>query len=290
MRAIFLALILSSLSHVAHSYTGSQYAGKETVLKPRTFRRYVLPQLRTMIREYYILLSMFHPLEDKLIDIKETVEKIFLSWEELKSECFNIKHSNNPDQQKAKNKICQQQYTAMYGHSKRMDKHLIKLQDSVLISKKTKGNREESVGNLIYLTVTMSEVMNLNYYILNAIEQSRSMMFNIHARRNIKKRLDSTIHSARLLTDELLTSQFGKREKDIFDFAWVSFFKRLNNNVVYPRDKEHLLRHLEELNIAWNTVSIKLTKGHTAHSRAVKLAVKVLHTRWNSILKVILQT
>ena len=274
--------MLTILSHPARSYTvGIQYDGKEINLKQRTFHRYVLPQLRTMMREYYILLAMLHPLKDSLIDIKEEVENVFLSWEALKTYCSDIV----PD--KDKNSGCQKRYATVYKYSKRVDKYLLSLQNSITLSKR---NSEESMENLINLTVTLSELMNLNYSIVHTVENSIATAPNILPRPHFKKRLDSKIHTARLLSDELLTGQFNKKEKEIFDFAWINFFKRINNHIIYKSDKQHLLRHLEELNIAWNTFSIKLTKGSTTHPKAVKTAVKVLHTRWNAILKVILQT
>jgi hypothetical protein len=69
----------------------------------------------------------------------------------------------------------------------------------------------------------------------------------------------------------------------------LHFFKKVDEKLLFEKDQEFLIKRLEELNLAWNTFHMKMTKeNNDLSSQNIKL-IKIMHNRWNSVLKIVLR-
>ena len=71
--------------------------------------------------------------------------------------------------------------------------------------------------------------------------------------------------------------------------VWVLFFRNIEKLGPTVKDRKYLMKRLEELNIAWNTFHMKTTKGPYQIDPKIQSSIKIMHNRWNLVLKVILK-
>ncbi len=86
----------------------------------------------------------------------------------------------------------------------------------------------------------------------------------------------------------MLTQLLETKLRRDFHAVWMHFFKEVDQKVLYEKDKNYMVRRLEELNLAWNTFHMKMTKGNHNLPKSIVSLIKIMHNRWNSCLKIIL--
>ena len=144
---------------------------------------------------------------------------------------------------------------------------------------------------MLGLFVDLGEIFQANYWLLHHLEEG--MVFagknhNWHGR--LAKTIDPLVKDLRFFSNTAMTAFLSKQEKEMFDFVWDNFFSPVDIYVIKGRDKEYLLRHLEDLNIVWHTFHMKMTKGFRKYPSHTEALFTIMSKRWSSILKIILRT
>ena len=254
------------------------YDGKPIFLRKTSFRRYVIPQLTSMSKDYERLLQKIHPLHEKLVAIRRQGDNLWRTWEKTRFFCHNRFFQE-----------CQEGVRKAYAVGRKVDLFGLNFWSQHTNFYPIDKNVEP--GRMMALFVDLGEILGVNYLILHYLEEAllpRKFGQNRHAR--LAKKVDLLFKDLEFFSNKAMTGLLSEQEKKMFDFVWDNFLSPLDTYVVKGRDKEYLLRHLEDLNIAWHTFHMKMTKGFRKYPPHTEVFLTIMSKRWNSILKIILHT
>jgi hypothetical protein len=252
--------------------------GKEQLnLNDVSFRRYALPQLKAMTQEFYHILRKLHPLHDDLIKQKSHLNRMSETYQDFQENCPEV----SPD--------CLDRLKGLYLQSRRFDQMALDLQERKISFNKVKD--QEKVNALLTLTGTIDKMANQNYRLMHKIEEylitTNTTYFPYF---DGKKEIYPILNKMKLSSELNMTILLEPKYRKEFDFVRAHFFRQIEFRVVSKKDKKYFLKRLEELNIAWNTFHMKMTKGSNPLPRSLTKFIKIMHNRWNSVLKIILNT
>ena len=143
---------------------------------------------------------------------------------------------------------------------------------------------------LLQLISSLGNMSNRNYRLMHALEEylltANTSYFPYYDGRSL---IEPTLHKMLLSSELMITQLLESKLKDDFHAAWMHFFKDVDQKILYEKDKIYLIKRLEELNLAWNTFHMKMTKGNHNLPKNIVSLIKIMHNRWNSCLKIILR-
>ena len=276
---LFLQTGLDSRPKRAPASSYYLYDGKPLRISESNFKRYIVPQLRTMGREYLNILKKLHPLQESLIALKGELTEMNESLEAFQNACWG------PSDLRAN---CAANLAQLHRHSRKFDHSMLTLYHHSKLDFSLANNQRE-ITALMALIRSLDQIAGINHHFLHALEkflitsQTDSFPSSSEA-----KSLELSLHQMSSSTEMLQTLLLQSELKRDFDFAWQHFFRPLEKHVLEGEGVLFMLRTLEPLNIAWNTFHMKITtEGHKLPSNIITIA-KTMHNRWNSVLKIIL--
>lgn len=278
MRSLLLLSLLLGENAQARPTRYYHYDNKPLALTDRTFKRYGIPQARTMLREYYDILRNMDPGSGEVFQARVLVEEIYTLWKKSEKRC-----REEPE------KECVASRRELYAKGRQLDQVILQAQ-----KKKTDFSPAKKEGDISYrvnLLRELDKLGGLNFRILHYLEIA--LIGGNGTPETLSKmdvRLAPLFHELRSTTQAMVLTHLPDPTRELFDFIWIHFFKRLQRHIIADKDKSYLLRHLGELNTAWNTFNMRLTKGPQKYPNWVETLVQTMHNRWNSILKLILLT
>lgn len=269
----FLFFIQTALANVPSSYY--LYESKPIRVNNASFSRYVIPQLRAMSQEYYHLLRKLHPMNNSIIQIKTKIISMNVDYQIYLENCRN----NTVE--------CLEIVKKLYQQARELDALILKLKSKQL---KLEAQQDVDIAPLIKLTKAVDEISGHVYRLMHKLEQLQiTLNTDYFEFRNSGYDMNQTFYHMDLASENILTSLLSKELQDDFNFARSTFFKNIELYVVQNKNKEHLISQLERLNMSWNTFNMRMTKGNHQPSREVKNLIKIMHNRWNSVLKIVLR-
>ena len=279
----FLALLLifpflcraESFAPVTRYY---HYDGKPIFLGSGSFRRYIIPQLKNILRDYERLLVKIDSSHKDLIAIQKKGDELLRAWKKTGFSCRN-----------QFSRECIQGYRKTYTLGRKVD--LLGLNSWTKQTNVRSFDKRVGEGRRMALFIDVGEILRANYLMLHYLEEGwlfGDIEQNLHSK--LIRKIEPLIKDIRFFSNNAMTGFLSEQEKKMFDFVWYKFFSPLNTYVINERDKEYLLRHLEDLNIAWHTFHMRMTKGVRKYPSHIEIMFTIMSKRWNSILKIILQT
>lgn len=270
---LFMALWLVSLPALAN-YQYFHFDADKAKVNNQSYKRYILPQLKSLLKEYYHILEKVDPLQKEVIKIKAKTLDMRKTWEKTRSLCVEV----SPE--------CTEGLREIYGYSRELDKEL-----STYLNEKMPFPKDNlKVDSSLKLHGSLDRLFNLNYQNLHAIEEylltSGTPLYPFN---KIHKNLGKNLHQMSLTCEMAMTGKLLPEIQEEFDFVWSNFFKTIENHLLESKGQDYFLRRLGELNMSWNSFSMKMTKGNLRVPKEVSSLVKLMHNRWNSILKIILK-
>ena len=275
-----LFLFASSLCDAQESKAMTRYYhydGKPIFLREASFKRYVLPQVKGMVRDWERLLVRINPLHEDLVSLRTIEDKLSMAWEKASIVC-----------RKGSSQKCDEQYRKAYALGRKIDLTGLNFGEKRIRLDSPKKGME--LDRMMTLLVNLEKVLKANYFILHYLEEELLFGGGRKGHERLAPVLDPLVKDLKFFSNIAMTGFLLEEEKIMFDFVWDNFFSPLDIYVVKKRDKKYLLRHLEELNIAWHTFHMKLTKGFKKYPKSVEILFITMSKRWNSILKIILHT
>jgi hypothetical protein len=273
---IFFLLVLSgpSFSQVRTPYF--LYEKNKIQLADRNFKKYIIPQLRAIKQEYFLLLRKLHPLHDNTIKLYTQLSSTEKTFSNFSSECSQITAE------------CLTSLKGLYLQTRKLDNLISRMQTKEVNLKKAAGLHQTEA--LLQLISSLGQMGNNNYRLMHALEEyiltSNTSFFPYYDGKTL---IEPTIHEM-LLSSELLLNQLLTGElKEDFHAVWMHFFRSIDERIIYKKNKVFLLKRLEGLNLAWNTFHMKMTKGNHNLPKNLVSLIKIMHNRWNSCLKIILR-
>jgi len=270
MRILLLLLLssfsISSFSQVRTSYF--PYIENPIDLRDYSFSRYIMPQLKAISQEYFQILRKLNPVHSETIGLYNKVLSLSRGINGVNKLCQDSEDK------------CEEVFKKSYELAKSLDKDISKLQ--------FKYQRIEVSKQLEFIS-SLDKISLQNYTLLHKLEEHLiTLKTNFSSYYFGKSGFEPIIHKMLLDSEFMLTQMLGGKLKDDFDAVWFGFFKEVNQKLIYENDKIYMLKRLEELNLSWNTFHMKMTKGNHDLDSAMIKQIKVMHNRWNSCLKVIL--
>lgn len=271
---IFISIFATTTSFA--NYSHFTYKKKDSNLTKESFYRWARPQARNIVSDFFTILKKLDPIHTNLIALNKQVQKLSYSWQDLNEKCFKISD------------VCREDFKQFYLHSRKVDSLILKIRENnVDLSSVTDS---EKLDSLVALTKGLNKIAILNYELLHYLEETlMTSGTSFEAYTNSKGRFVSLIHYMKITSKLILTAQVDKRYKKDFDFIWINFMSKLDYYIVHKKDKKYLEGRLEDLNIAWNSFHMKMAKGNKGFPKVHIKLVSIMHSRWNSILKLILR-
>lgn len=250
----------------ANSYPYFHFNSKNIKISQISYGRYIRPQISSIVQEFYFILKKLDPLGQDFILLKNQVSKFKSAWEKWNSKCPSLTEE------------CQKSFNKLNQLITKIDHNILKLQASV--GRKRNEVQKNNAEELLFFTRSLDNISNLIY---KAKNQLKTKDFKL---------LTPLFHKISIITEMLMTKRLDKSYQEDFDFLWVNYIKIMENNILNNKNKDYrlFLSKLEDLNLCWNTFHMKIMKSNGSIPRNVNSIINIMHNRWNSILKMILNT
>lgn len=153
-----------------------------------------------------------------------------------------------------------------------------------------KPQRAYDLDLILGLDFNLDQMHLLNFNVLNIIEHAFIVLDTdyLHYYKKINN-LTHYLHGLRVLSEIEITSLLSGKIQPDFESAWKNFFLKIDKYILIQKDTDFLINNLGPLNLSWNTFHMKMEKGHSEFNISNVKFIKIIHNRWNSILKIILR-
>ena len=272
---IFITLFFT-LSLKVNAYT-FLYCDHEVLNLDNTMlERYIKPQLKAMVSEYYQTLTSLHPLNSQLISVKELTQKARGEWKHWNHRCTTWNASCIKDLKKIK-KL-----------QKDLEVQTTSLQKQVF--DKSFFTSQFFTDSLFLLSSDLDELSMLNYKTIDAMDLIPILAIdsNIPSQGKIDF-IESQLSNMQLLSEKIFTQLLPKNLKRQYSELWFFFIKELERYLALNKSDAFFLNKLEFLNQNWNTFHMLLSKHIVQAPQSTINTLSIMHNRWNSILKVLLK-
>ncbi len=276
--SLFILLFLSlSIGHCANAgYSYFHFKKSDVLLTKESFLRYVRPQSRSIVQEYYHLLKKLDPIHANLIQIKNLISDIRVDWKSWEQSCFTM----NPK--------CEKNLRSIYQKNYKLETLLFNVTDKGV--NLFSAYKEKKMDSFLMLSGELDKIRRLNYELLHSLEEALITSQTSYERfSSPKSRFNRLLHEMGLASESIITSQVNKAYKKEFEFLWVSYISKLDKYIIKEKNMNFLIQRLEDLNISWNSFHMKMAKGNKGLPLPLIKLISIMHNRWNTILKMILR-
>lgn len=280
---IALLLLLSAISAWAQPPHPTMPVGKvvyhfnslDSRIASDSFRRYVIPQLRSMANEYYLLIKKVEPLSSDMIEVKKSYEKLSVKWDNWKSKCLTGEEG------------CSDSLRKIYQGFVGVEENVGDLRGAL---SNLDATRPATVDTVLAMYADISELAVIDTRLTHAIEE---MLITIDtpywSPGALAHDIDQSLHRASLITGMTFTRLLPHEISSDFEFVWQSFIHPIEKRVLRTNDDAFLMKRLEAYNNNWNSFHMKIAKSNKDVDRGVIQIVETMHNRWNNVLKVIMK-
>lgn len=269
-------LLLSLCSQGNYSYFF--FDKKKVSVSEASFNRYIRSQARSIVIEFYHTLRKLDPYHKVLLGLRQDIRSQQQLWKEIRVSC----------QTSDKEKECEEKFHRFFKRARALDIEILKAIESAPSLEKIKSapKRDSIIKTISYLKA----ISNENYKMIHYLEESlitKKTIYENYFHADIH--FDRAFHRMLIKLNFTYGALLDKEYKAQFESCWSNFIKPLEERVVDDRSFTYLLDNLEQLNIAWNNFHMKVDKGIIGVPKHQATTLKIMHNRWNSILKMILR-
>jgi len=253
------------------------YETKKINLRKESFKRYIIPQLQSISKEFYHIIVKLHPAHEPLIKLNVQGKSLVKSLKSFESSCPTMKEG------------CHEKLKAIYSISRSIDKTILRIQKYKITFD---GVSKKNDSGLYYMKLIslLDKVGNNNYKLMHYLEEYRlTANTNYSSFFNKKNVIKTLIHDILVNTKMAMTGFLNENIQNDFEAVWFHFITPIEESVLEQKNKTFLVNQLENLNISWNTFHMKMTKGNHKLEKKITSIIKIMHRRWNSVLKIILR-
>lgn len=262
-----------------HAYEYNIYSNTTTRplnISNESFRRYAIPQLRSIVAEYYHILRKVEPIQGGLIEIKRDIMKLDNQVEEYLKACRKMTLD------------CQQQLREFYRKALSIDKKIGKFYNSLFSAKNL--TKERLIDKRLRLSKKLDVMSNISLEIVHLFQLTLiSFDTEFYSPLYMEEKLHPLLHRMRLISRMIIVGQTNEYLLENFYLLLQHYITPIEEHVIYFRDKKYLISNLGDLNVIWNTFHLRIAKEKNALPKKLTSIIKIMHNRWNSILKIILK-
>jgi len=264
------------------------------------YRRSIKPRMRTIIREFYTLMSHFNPLHHELMQIKYHLDRAKKQTLRVSTSC-----------EKERTENCNLILKKLYNDLSLLDKSILQAQQKLLQqisvpqieeprtrrrSKKYLKEKalerkalRESIQTLLTNTHFFDEIGILSYKCINEVE--RSLISLTPSFENIQSNallLTTYLEQLEILWSILLVEYSFEKYRTDIRTLWTHYINPLRQMAFKHNNRKHLINNLEYLSFIINDFRMKMTKGTIKIPTKAQGLLNNMHSRWNWILRVII--
>lgn len=254
LKVILLALLFSLNSF-----------GEETNISPQIFNQSILPSIKKLVDDYYVLLVKLDPLNKEIILLKENISALKKKWQGFTELCFKNKEK------------CNEVFLDLKNDFIKENQRILKIENDFKLSPKMGKKLNDS---RVILSKTLSSISDNSHRALVSLNLFRFQRKEFYEITDLLKDMKLNLN--------ILTTSFLEEEyQDNFYFIYSNFFKMLENDIIEKSNLELFKRELENLNISWNSFNMKVPKWRNSLPPDSLALLDSMHKRWNSILRLI---
>lgn len=279
LRWVFVLILLTSMKAFSAEVPPQvfHYHKGPLELSDELFRRYGLPQLRSMANEYFYLIRQLTPDAAELISLREQLNRFKNDTDRWWNDCH------------LKRKPCLPQMQELLRQARNLDQITLRHLSNRLNYSQAATN-QDTIESIIWLESTLGQISMLNYQFSHALEQRLMLVQTPYQTRAVAKmEIHQLAHEMLLLSEIAFTALLPPGLRDDFHSLWVEVIKPIEQKIILPQDKEFFLARMEGLNTSWNSFQMRMTRGTSELPKAQQNLTRIMHNRWNSIQRLILR-
>ena len=238
------------------------------------FVRYVRPQIKNIVNEYFTLLKEIEPVGKQITEIRGLLKP-------------SDQHFKDPQLCSIPSEACldilRKALTTHYA----IDKIVAIILQSIV---PTQRGRSSSMDSTLIFRGKVSEFLRENLAIIQEVEE---MLLLSHTPYQTHTKTLQDLHTRRyalrLHFDQLSTLLLPTNISDDFTSIYLNFIKPLDRDASVQGGEVGLMGNLEKLNNLWNAFHMKMTKSSIKIGKRPTDIIASMHRHWNSVLKIVLQ-
>ena len=232
------------------------------------YRRYVRPQLKSIVQDTHTLLFLLNPEFKSYKNAFKSTKNLIKAHLELKNNCKKHQIENCTKEIKELKKILT---TLNKDTEKSLD-----------LSKKVYLNIDEKISAKQDYTNFRNQLIKaqvaLDDLLLKSVVKTPETLY-----------LKMLKHEVNLVINtyyNFITKASDNRFKTEFNSYWSTFVMPVYKHILIQDKKSYFESNINELNLRWNNLNVRLTKRNKKVSKQIKTLLNIMHNRWNNILKV----
>lgn len=270
-----LLLILASTTVLAN-YQYFNFDVKSLKLHRDSYRRYIRPQLKNLKTEFYHIAKKISPIHQHIVRIREDALKLKLQYAKMYNEC---------EQQQREQVYCDIDVSKLLARSYSLDKNIINFRFE---ESKNKYIKVDTIQNYIQFTKHLDEIDVANSKIQRFLELRKMVDKTLYITyTNSFNDLTNTINRVSTLANFAFIDLLPRQQQSTFEGLLVHFISPIEEKMIASFSPDWFKSHLGKLNLTWNTFHMNIEKGQTNFPKRLLTTVKIMHNRWNSVLKII---
>lgn len=253
----------------------SAYTLKDQDLTPYEFQRYVRPQLKSILQDYKTLILALNQDSSYLKEDIKTFRDLISMASQIHLRCKNFSSSE-----------CFEQLNTL--HSKHLQ--LYKGQENNLSKPPNEKRLSNTEIDIQLQSWKLQE--DLRQHILNTFFKLDMAVLEYELKEKVSLTPAEVLNSLKnsyIMFNILLLNNINAEFKDSLHAFWLSFIRPIYQHVLIQNNQDYFQRNITELNFRVNELNAYLTKRVKGVPRQAVTMIKIIHNRWNNILKVTLR-
>lgn len=269
-------LILSIFSAVTlANYPYFFFDKKSLKLHRDSYYRYIRPQLKNIKSEFYHISRKVSPIHNTLIPLREKSLALKTEYNKLYKECIA---------QQKEQLFCELNLATLLRNSYQLDSAIMKARLYAIQSNDISAN---NYASYIHFTKNLDEVEIINTKIQRFLELRKIVdktLYTTYTRSFTD--LSNSLNKLFTLVNFAYVDMLPIEQRRHYEAFLVHFLVPIEDKMISNFSPQWFKDSLGQLNLTWNTFHMNLEKGQTNFPRNLIKIVKIMHNRWNSILKI----
>ena len=279
MRYLFFICIFTLFHHSSFGeYQYFKFDSDKLNISEQRYRRYIKPQLKNIKTEYFYLSKKISYESDIVLKLRNAISNLREAYLEYEDSCFNKKGT-------AKQDLCKTGLNVLIRDLYKSNQLIFDLRNDLISDLKVK---HYNYNNYINFSGYLDKIEIIIYEIISHLETNR-LISNTSYQSSFQKNRKIPLKLTKIytLTNLSITELIAKDARPHFEALLYNFIIPVEENMLKSFSPEWFKASLGKLNLAWNTFHVNIEKGDVDISKKNANLVKIMHNRWNSILKLI---
>lgn len=270
-KTIFLLLLLfGAVAAYADTYPYIHIKPDDLKISKESYERTIRPSLKTMVNDFKQLLPKINPIAGRVLNLQTEIITLRVFWEKRMNGC-----------DKNENETCVETLRTVYSYLRNIDMIMNQL-DYELVSQKNPIDRALGISQ------DLAGLLNLSYKILHEIELIlMTDELNHYPYAMIEKRVAPFLWQLFAKSQFMIGPLMPEEIKTLVDNIWFNFFREIELYAIARNDRNYLINHLGDLNIAWHTFNNIVSRGSIPAIKPYIKEITIIHYHWNSIIRLI---